>query len=85
MIAINQVGNAYENGRYTAFDDLKRQGYVMKKIWDTVGDDKVTPECRNNEAQGWILYEQNRPSGDNKAPRHSNPRCRCTTNVEITN
>lgn len=83
LIAINTVGHAYETGRYEAITQVVNSGETVVKYWDTVGDNKVTPECRHNEAVSPIWFNENWPSGDNKAPRDTNPRCRCTTNYGI--
>lgn len=82
-IAINMVGNAYEQWRHETMRWLTQQWYQVKKQWDTVGDSKVTAECRENEARGWLTFKEARPSGDTEAPRASNIRCRCTTNFDI--
>ena len=83
LVAVNTVGNAYEQGRLASMEDLVRQGYLVEKIRDTVWDSRVTPECRRNEEQGRITFKENRPSWDNAAPRASNPRCRCTIDYQI--
>lgn len=83
LIAINTVGNAYENGRHEAVNQIVSQWETVVKYWDTVGDSRVTPECRHNEEVSPIGYNENWPSGDYIAPRYGNPRCRCTTNYEI--
>lgn len=80
MIAISQLGRAYEEGRHQVVEQGKRQGDTFQKIWDTVWDDRVTWQCNANAGQGWILDEEQRGSGDKVAPRNTNPKCRCTTN-----
>lgn len=82
-IAINTIGNAYEQGRKDSIQQLVNRWYQASKEWSTVWDDRVTLECAENEAKWWIPYNAGRPSGDTEAPRASNPRCRCTTNYEI--
>lgn len=84
LIAVRESGDAYENGRReTIFKHVQQTGEGCEKIWDTVGDDRVTQWCRDNEAKGWILFNELRPSGDETAPRNGNPRCRCTTNYRL--
>ena len=46
------------------------------QAWMTVGDDRVSDVCRNNEAAGWIGLKDKYPSGHQTPPAH--PRCRCT-------
>lgn len=82
-IAINTVGNAYEQWRKESIVQLTQKWYKASKEWSTVWDSKVTPQCKANEDKWWIPYNAWRPSGDTEAPRASNPRCRCTTNYEI--
>ena len=49
--------------------------------WITVGDDRVSEGCRQNEAMGWIPMGQQFPAesrmanGHERPPRH--PNCRC--------
>ena len=84
LIAVREIGHAYEQWRKVPIDIYRKQtGAVVEKHWDTVGDDKVTEECRENEAKWWITFNEARPSWDIEAPRNSNPRCRCTTNYRI--
>jgi len=83
MIAVNEVGTAYEYGNWVPMKILQDDGNKVMKQWATVNDDRVTPECEANEAMGWIKLDDNFDSGDDTAPRESNPRCRCTTLYEI--
>jgi len=46
------------------------------KLWMTVGDDRVSEECRANQAQGPIPLADAFPSGHMNPPCH--PNCRCT-------
>lgn len=79
MIAVNEIGHAYEWGNYVPMKDAQTKGYKIEKSWLTVGDDRVTEECHANERMSWILLDKPFDSGDDTAPRDSNPRCRCTT------
>jgi hypothetical protein len=79
MIAVNETGHAYEYGNQIPMQDLAEEGYTVKKKWQTVNDDRVTEECRANQAMGWIDIDENFDSGDSEPPREGNPRCRCTT------
>lgn len=82
-IAINTIGNAYEQWRKDSIVQLVQRWYQASKEWSTVWDSKVTPQCKANEDKWWIPYNAWWESGDTEAPRASNPRCRCTTNYEI--
>lgn len=83
MISTNEIGHAYEEGNYQMMEKIQKEGYKVEKQWSTVGDDRVTEECKSYERLGWIPFKtQFRTSGvdpDDRSPRHSNPRCRCTT------
>lgn len=80
MIATNEIGHAYGEGNHEMVDIYKQEtGAMMEKYWITVQDDRVTEECAANEAMGWIGYNEHFLSGDDIAPRNTNPRCRCDT------
>lgn len=79
MIATNETGHAYEYGNMIPMKDLQAQGEKVEKQWSTVGDEKVTLECSENEEKGWISIDDLFPSGDYESPRNGNPNCRCTT------
>lgn len=85
LIATREIGVAYEEGNREPIDEFseKYPDREVKKYWQTVGDDRVTPECEANEDEGWIGLDEDFPSGDQQAPRDGNPRCRCTTLYEI--
>jgi len=85
LIATREIGVAYEKG-----NDIPTREFRAKfpdrrvlKLWRTVGDDRVTPQCRANEGEGWIDYSQEFSSGDEIAPRDNHPRCRCFTERKI--
>lgn len=52
-----------------------------EKAWFTQGDSRVTPECRENAAAGWIAIRDSFPSGMDTVPQH--PRCRCSIATRI--
>lgn len=80
LIAVNQVGRAYGTGTdETVRDYAEKAGTILQKAWQTVEDTQVTEECQANQSQGWIGIQQGFSSGDEYAPRSSNPRCRCAT------
>jgi hypothetical protein len=80
MIAVNEIGNAYEEGNREMVDVYKQEtGAEIQKLWIDSGDELVTPECEANGAQGWIGFQEDFLSGDLAAPRATNPRCRCST------
>ena len=60
-----------------AFTSRGRGLGVTGKEWVTVGDERVSPECLDNEAQGVIPFNDAFPSGAMTPPQH--PGCRCAT------
>lgn len=56
---------------------LKAEGLGQKyKRWITVGDNRVSDACQNNERAGWVGIDEAFPEGDQWPPNH--PNCRCT-------
>jgi hypothetical protein len=47
----------------------------MEKRWLTVGDDRVSDGCKDNQRAGWIALNDAFPSGDDRPLRF--PGCRC--------
>lgn len=84
MIASNEIGHAYVEGNFIPIKDAVADGHKANKEWLTVGDDKVTEECRANQSQGKIKHDKDFSSGDEIAPRDNHPRCRCDTLFEVT-
>lgn len=88
MIAVNEMGHAYEEGRKIPLQDFLKENpdRAVMKWWVTRGDDRVTEECNENEefsGTDGIAFDEEFPSGDLEAPRTSNPRCRCTMSYNI--
>lgn len=78
VVAITELGNAYEAGNSIVVADLVAGGLEMEKKWLTVGDERVDPDiCAANQAQGWIAFEDAFQSGHMQPLGH--PICRCTT------
>lgn len=75
LIAITETGNAYAEGNLIVAQDLQDAGVTMEKAWSTVGDSKVTEECKANENQGFIPLMQEFQSGHQRPLRF--PGCRC--------
>lgn len=76
LIAITEVGQAYEAGTEAAVKELEDGGLVMEKSWLTAGDDRVSDGCQENADAGWIDFGDAFPSGDQRPLRF--PGCRCT-------
>lgn len=76
LVAVTELGNAYEQGTWLAVQGMKDAGLAMEKYWQTVGDGKVSEGCAENEGAGWIDVDELFPSGDEHPLRF--PGCRCT-------
>lgn len=76
LIAVTELGDAYEAGSQMVVRDLQDAGLQMEKSWLTVGDNRVSDGCRSNEAEGWIPFAQAHGSGHQHPLRF--PGCRCT-------
>jgi len=56
----------------------------MEKLWETSSDEKVRPEHKANEDEGWIKMEDTwQATGDEYAPSQD-INCRCTSTDRIT-
>ena len=75
LVAVTEIGDAYEQAGFLATGDLQAGGLQMEKAWRTAGDDRVSDGCRQNEAQGWIPYDAAHASGHVHPLRF--PGCRC--------
>lgn len=75
LVAVTEVGDAYEAGRAMAIDDLTAAGVDVEKAWLAVGDEKVCAICGPNAGAGWIDSDRAFPSGHDRPLGH--PGCRC--------
>ena len=71
LIAKNETADALGQ----AFEDRGKELGLTGKEWVTVGDDRVSEGCQENEAAGIIPFNQPFPSGHMRPPRF--PGCRC--------
>ncbi len=71
LIARTETSNALGE----AFITRGKQLGITGKEWITAGDDRVTPDCLENEAAGVIPIDQAFPTGVMHVPQH--PACRC--------
>lgn len=76
LVAVTEVGTAYESGARALIDEMASAGFEMQKSQLTAGDDRTSEGCRQNESAGWIPYDDNFPSGNQIVPRF--PSCRCS-------
>lgn len=75
LIAVTEIGNAYQQGNLIVGLDLADAGLQMEKSWLTRGDDKVDPHCSANAAQGWIDVKEAHASGAMCPLDHVGCRC----------
>lgn len=76
LIAVQEVGDAYEAGSRLHADVLAEGGMAIEKSYLTVGDDRVSAACRGNQAAGWINLDAAFSGGVQRPPQHV--ACRCT-------
>ena len=75
MVAVTEMGEAYETGRQVSMEQVKAQGFDVQKRWSTFGDDRVCEICEPNGAAGWIDSDDLFPGGHERPLGH--PGCRC--------
>ena len=71
VIARTETADALTNASLNKMDEMG----VTGKEWVTVGDDRVSDDCRANEGQGPIPTKKAFTSGKMGPPQH--PQCRC--------
>lgn len=76
LIAVTEVGEAYEAGSLMQGEELASMGLPIEKSWLTAGDARVCVNCRTNAQQGWIVLNQPFQSGHMRPLAH--PACRST-------
>ena len=76
LVAVTESANAYEAGAREAGQQIQEAGISLEKFWQTVGDERVSDGCAENEDADWIDFDEAFPSGDENPPRF--PGCRCT-------
>lgn len=81
LVAVTEVGTAYEKGASIVAAGLQAQGLVIEKSWLDVGDEAECPECEGNASDGWIGEDDSYSSGDDEPPAH--PACRCTNERRV--
>jgi len=76
-VIVQNCGEAYEEGNWEVAQDLLDAGFEVEKFWSTMGDNRVSAGCTENEAVGWILMNEPFPSGDMHPLRFPGCRCDC--------
>ena len=77
LIARNEMSTAINEAQRYSVEDKIARGVLpaMEKRWSTIGDNRVSEGCTQNESGGWIPFEDAFISGHLTAPRF--PGCRC--------
>jgi SPP1 gp7 family putative phage head morphogenesis protein len=75
LIAITESAKAYSQGNFDFIKSASDTGLTFEKAWLTVGDDRVSDDCRANQNGGWIALDDAFLSGVKLVPQH--PGCRC--------
>jgi hypothetical protein len=75
MVAITEVGQAYEHASRSVVNDLVSHGLEYEKSWLAEAD-ACEHICAPNQDEGWIAIDQQHQSGDDTPLGH--PGCRCT-------
>jgi len=61
--------------------ELSKELGLQKHRWVTSNDSRVSDECLENEAEGWINIGEEFPGGVTQPPQH--PNCRCFLVADI--
>lgn len=86
LIAINQIGKAFQYGNFVGMKEYHDAGYLTLKEWSTVGDNRVTKTHTQNQSDWYReLNEVFSGTGDLIPPASDNPRCRCALLYRIGN
>jgi len=80
LIAVTEVGDAYEQGNRQVALAMQDAGLRMVKRHMTVADRRVDPICLAAQDQGWVPLDRVFFQGATQAPLH--PACRCTTEYQ---
>lgn len=75
LIAVTEVGNAYQAGNLVAAREMAEAGINIQKRWLTSNDNRVSDGCTDNQSDGWIDIDTEHTSGHMTPLRF--PGCRC--------
>lgn len=76
LIAVTEVGNAYEQGADIVARDLQGRGVQLEKKWAGPRDNRTSSDCLGNMDEGWIDFDKAFSSGKHRPLNH--PGCRHT-------
>lgn len=81
LIAVTEIGRAYEHGHQMVMSELREQGIQTEKQWLTAGDERVCPVCLPAGGQGWIPSTEQFTNGLDGPLGHAGCRCAVQTRV----
>lgn len=81
LVAVTEVGTAYEKGAELVAHGLQSQGLVLEKAW--IAEPDACEECAPNADDGWIGEDDTFASGDATPLVH--PACRCDVERRVVN
>lgn len=81
LIAVTEVGQAYEEGRQIVRRKFEKAGLQTEKAWYAVGDDRVCDICDSAEFDGWIPGNDEFSNGFMMPLAH--PACRCDLSIGV--
>lgn len=79
LVAVTESGNGYVAGYLEGGRQMKDRGIQQEKKWYTVGDQRVSAGCDENESMGWIDIDDLFESGHDGPLRF--PGCRCDITI----
>lgn len=81
LVAVTEIGAAYEAGHQQVISELAEQGTVTEKQWLDAGDERVCPICLPASGQGWIPSSEAFTNGLSGPLGH--PGCRCALQTRV--
>lgn len=78
-IATFEIRDRHGGGQDVAANELTKKGFVVEKRWFSRGDNRVRPEHKDYDAQGYIAEDEEFKSDTGKTAKRppTDPGCRC--------
>ncbi|WP_166345087.1 phage minor head protein [Phytoactinopolyspora limicola] len=81
LVAVTEIGEAYEHGQWMVIERLREQGIQTDKAWLSAEDARVCDVCEPAAAAGWIPSGNEFPNGRHRPLGH--PGCRCALTIRV--
>lgn len=81
LVAVTEIGRAYEHGHQMVISELGEQGITTEKSWLDAGDERVCEICLPAAGQGWISSTDTFSNGLDGPLGHAGCRCALQTRV----